>query len=55
MTVGVIFLCGFKKELTGAFYSSTDITGIIPGLSKKKHFPKAEANANAVPGGRLEL
>jgi hypothetical protein len=24
MTVGVISLCGFRKELTGAFYSSSD-------------------------------
>jgi hypothetical protein len=24
MTVGVISLCGFRKELTGVFYSSSD-------------------------------
>jgi hypothetical protein len=43
MTVGVICLCDFRKELTGAFYSSSD------------SYVKNEIRTNAVEGNHVNF
>jgi hypothetical protein len=57
MTVGVIYLCGFREEQTGAFYSGSD-----KRRSRRQHAPvvtsgisrSADAQSfGGVPRGRV--